>query len=429
MSAYLTYEERLEIEAGLKEHKTFGEIARQIGKDRTTVAKEIKRNAVDKKTGVPGYPYNACIHRKGCKKKSICGIDCTRKSAYSCRLCSHCNTSCKDFKEEICTGLNKAPYVCNGCLEQDKCTLRKRVYLASDAQGKAEDSVSNARSGILSSEEELLRLNNIISPLVENGQSVHQIYVNYKDELMCSEKTIYNYIDSGLFDVRNIDLPRKVKYRQRRKEKEFKVDRGCRNGRTYEDFKKYMEKNQEVPLVQMDSVEGKKGGKVLLTIHFVDTSLMLAYIRDANTAKTVTDVFRELRKKLGNSLYKNLFPVILTDNGSEFSNPKGIEYDQNGLSVSRVFYCDAGSPYQKGAIEVNHELIRRILPKGSSFDDLTQEDVNRMMDHINSYKRKKLNNRSPYEAFRFYYGETVLAKLGCTHVSPGEIILKPSQLK
>ena len=97
--------------------------------------------------------------------------------------------------------------------------------------------------------------------------------------------------------------------------------------------------------------------------------------------------------------------------------------------MSRVFYCDAGSPYQKGAIEVNHELIRRILPKGSSFDDLTQEDVNRMMDHINSYKRKKLNNRSPYEAFGFYYGETVLAKLGCTHVSPGEIILKPSLLK
>ena len=102
------------------------------------------------------------------------------------------------------------------------------MYLASDAQGKAEDSISNARSGILSSEEELLRLNSIISPLVENGQSVHQIYVNYKDELMCSEKTIYNYIDSGLFDARNIDLPRKVKYRQRRKEKEFKVDRGCR---------------------------------------------------------------------------------------------------------------------------------------------------------------------------------------------------------
>ena len=51
---------------------------------------------------------------------------------------------------------------------------------------------------------------------------------------------------------------------------------------------------------------------MLLTVHFVDTSLMLAYIRDANAAETVTDAFRELRKKLGNSLYKSLFPVILT---------------------------------------------------------------------------------------------------------------------
>lgn len=281
MSAYLTCEERLEIEAGLKEHRTFGEMAKRIGKDRTTIAKEVKRNAIEKKRGVPGYPYNACIHRKNCKKKNICGIECTRKSAYSCRLCSHCNTSCIDFNEEICIGFLKTPYVCNGCMEQDKCTLRKRVYQATDAKSSVEDSVSNARSGILSNETELLRLNSIITPLIENGQSVHLIYVNYKDELMCSEKTIYNYINSGLFDVRNIDLPRKVKCRQRHKEKEFKIDRGCRNGRTYEDFKKYMEKNQEISLVQMDWVVGNKGGKVLLTIHFVDTSLMLAFLRDA----------------------------------------------------------------------------------------------------------------------------------------------------
>ncbi len=429
MSAYLTYEERLEIESGLKEHRTFGEMSKRIGKDRTTIAKEVKKYAVEKKIGTPGYPFNACIHRKTCRKKNICGSDCTRKSAYSCRLCVHCNTTCSDFIEETCTGLLKPPYVCNGCLELDKCTLRKRMYEAYDAQNQAEISISNARSGILSNEDELLRLNSIISPLIEKGQSVHQIYVNYKDELMCSEKTIYNYIDGGLFDVRNIDLPRKVKYRQRRKNTEFKVDRGCRNGRTYDDFQEYMEKNSEVSLVQMDSVVGKKGGKVLLTIHFVDTSLMIAFLRESNTAKTVTEVFCKLRKSLGDKLYRELFPVVLTDNGSEFSNPKAIEYDEKGLPVSRVFYCDAGRPYQKGSIEVNHELIRRILPKGSSFDELTQEQVNKMMNHINSYKRKKLNNHSPYETFSFYHGETVLEKLGCSQVPPDEIIMKPSLLK
>lgn len=335
-----------------------------------TLAKEIKKHATEKKIGIPGYSYNACVHRKNCRKKNICGINCTRKSAYSCRLCNHCNTTCSDFIEETCIGLLKPPYVCNGCLEQDKCTLRKTIYQACDAQSQAEESVSNARSGILSYEEELKRLNSIISPLVENGQSVHQIYVNDKDKLMCSEKTIYNYIDNGLFDVRNIDLPRKVKYRQRRKKTEFKVDRGCRNGRTYEDFKHYMEKNQEVSLVQMDSVVSRKGGKVLLTIYFVDTSLMLAFLRESNTARTVTEVFRKLIKSLGDSLYKELFPVILTDNRSEFSNPKAIEYDEKGLPVSRIFYCDAGRPYQKGSIEVNHELIRRNCLKEDSLMNL-----------------------------------------------------------
>lgn len=156
---------------------------------------------------------------------------------------------------------------------------------------------------------------------------------------------------------------------------------------------------------------------------------MLAFLRDANTSKSVTDIFAYLYEVLGDRIFKNLFPVILTDNGSEFSNPKAIEEPDilSGLKT-RIFYCDAGKPYQKGAIEVNHELIRRILPKGARLDQLTQEDINRMMNHINSYKRKKLNNRSPYETFSFYHGEDVLHKLRCEPVAPGDILLKPSLL-
>ncbi|MGO5111256.1 IS30 family transposase, partial [Clostridium sporogenes] len=131
------------------------------------------------------------------------------------------------------------------------------------------------------------------------GQSVNQIYINHQDELMCSEKTIYNYIDACLFDVRNIDLPRKVKFRERYKKPEFKVDKSCRIGRNYEDFSAFIKKNPDTAVVQMDSVIGNKGGKCLLTIHFVDCSLMLAFLRDANTSKSVTDIFNQLDKKLG----------------------------------------------------------------------------------------------------------------------------------
>ena len=202
-------------------------------------------------------------------------------------------------------------------------------------------------------------------------------------------------------------------------------------GRTYEDFLAFLGKNPDVSIVQMDSVIGERGGKCLLTIHFVKTSLMLAFLRDANTSKSVTNIFEMLYDTLGKELFKKLFPVILTDNGSEFSNPKAIEYNDAKYTGIRtnVFYCDAGSPYQKGSTSVNHEFIRRILPKGTSFNNLTQEDVNLIMDHINSYKRKKLNNRSPYEAFSFYHGEEVLHKLGCYQVAPCDIILKPSLFK
>ena len=209
---------------------------------------------------------------------------------------------------------------------------------------KAHESISQSRSGLCVSENEVSRLNKIISTLVQNGQSIHQIYVNNKEELMCSEKTIYNYIDACLFDVRNIDLPRKVRFRERYKKPEFKIDKGCRIGRNYEAFNAFIDKNPDTAVVQMDSVIGTKGGKCLLTIHFVESSFMLAFLREANTSKSVIDIFETLYKTLGKDLFKKLFPVILTDNGSEFSNPKAIEYSTEKLKQLRtkVFYCDAG---------------------------------------------------------------------------------------
>ena len=308
--------------------------------------------------------------------------------------------------------------------------MLKNIYDAEHAHLKSHEVITQSRSGLCVSEDEINRLNKIITPLIQNGQSVNQVYINHADELMCSEKTIYNYIDACMFDIRNIDLPRKVKFRKRYKKPEFKVDKGCRIGRNYEAFTSYIEKNPDTPIVQMDTVIGSKGGKCLLTIHFVECSLMLAFLREANTSKSVIDVMNNLDAILGIDEFSHLFEIILTDNGSEFSNPRAIEYRETvPLLRTRVFYCDAGSPYQKGSCEVNHELIRRVLPKGASFDGLTQEDVNLMMNHINSYKRKKLNNRSPYETFSFYHGEEVLHKLGCKPITAGDIMLKPALLK
>ena len=428
MSKFLTYEERLVIARGLKESLSFGAIAEEINKDRTTVAKEIKKHSYKKKSGRPGYPYNACRHREVCKRKSICGSDCTHPSAYKCTICPLCNNVCGQFEEEICMSRFKPPYTCNGCSSLVKCTLEKVVYDPSDAHIMAEKTISEARSGIMSTETELARINKLITPLIRNGHSVHQIYASHIDELMCSEKTLYNYIDASLFDVRNIDLPRKVRYRLRHKKPEFKVDKGCRIGRNYQDFRKFMDDNPDVSPVQMDSLIGSRGGKVLLTIHFVQSSFMLSFLREANTSQSVIDIFSNLYRALGRKEFCRLFPVILTDNGSEFSNPREIEFGDEAARRTNVFYCDAASPHQKGALEVNHTLIRRVLPKGKSFDELTQDDISLMMDHINSYKRKKLNDRTPYETFSFYYGEELAQKLGCSPVATGNVILKPRLL-
>ena len=430
MSAFFSYEERLELQRYLTDGMSFKEIARILGRDPTGISREIRKYNTEVATGFPGMPHNSCRKRGSCRLRKICGNRCSRNTEIDCRFCTHCNGNCAEYKKTICMARFKPPYVCNGCMKLKKCTLVKNLYTAEKAHIKAHDVISQSRSGLCVSEEEVARINKIISPLIERGQSINHIYMNHQDELMCSEKTLYNYIDACLFDVRNIDLPRKVRFRERYKKPEFKVDKGCRLGRNYNDFRIFVNKYPENRVVQIDTVIGSMGGKCLLTIHFVESSFMLAFLREANTSKSVTDIFDYLDKVLGQEKFEELFPVILTDNGSEFSNPLGIEMRQEDPKMrTNIFYCDVASPHQKGAIEVNHELIRRILPKGFDFSRLKQEDITLMMNHINSYKRKKLNNRSPYEVFSFYHGEEVLCKLGCELVGPSDIMLKPKLLK
>ena len=133
----------------------------------------------------------------------------------------------------------------------------------------------------------------------------------------------------------------------------------------------------------MDTVEGKKGAgqKVLLTIIFPHTEFMLAFIRDANTARSVTEIFDEIKTKLGFNRFEEIFPILLTDNGSEFSNPSAIETDEDMHIWTHIFYCDPNCAYQKGSIEAGHRLIRKVIPKGTSLNNFTQEDID-LMRHL-----------------------------------------------
>ncbi|MBN4051129.1 IS30 family transposase [bacterium AH-315-K05] len=425
---HLSLDERIKLEQCLKESKSFKSIGRELNRDPTTVSKEVKNHILFKRVGSYGKAFNNCLHRFTCTHSYICTSPYCR-NAY-CRFCKICTSVCEDFKEYRCSKLLKPPYVCNGCSKRNRCTLEKRIYSAAFAQDEYEFTRSESRNGISVCEDEIIRLNNIISPLILKGQSIHHICTNNKDSVMCSEKTVYNYTDSNLFSARNIDLPRKVKYRPRKTSKRhFKVDKSCRIRRTYEDFEDYIRLNPDTPVVEMDSLEGTKGGKVLLTIHFRNPQFMLAFIRDANTSRSVIDIFEALYSNLSREDFTTLFPILLTDNGSEFSNPSAIELDAHGNRRTRVFYCDPSKPYQKGAVENNHTLIRRVIPKGVSLNNFCQTDIQLMMNHINSYSRKKLNNRSPHQLFSFLYGNDILNKLGATLIPVNSITLKPSLIK
>ena len=168
---------------------------------------------------------------------------------------------------------------------------------------------------------------------------------------------------------------------------------------------------------------------MLLTVHFVLPRLQLSFLRKANDSRSVIDIFNHLYEVLGEELYKKLFPILLADNGTEFSNPEALEKDDKGNLRSRVFYCDPSAPGQKGACENNHEFIRKVIPKGTDIGLYSESQIAKMMNHINSYGRPELGDKSPFEMFAFYYGSNVLDLLGVKQISPNEIILKPDLLK
>lgn len=426
---HLLPEERNIIELRLNTKESFKRIARELGKDPTTIAKEVRNHIQFRKTGSYGKPFNSCLIRKDCTIRHLCG---NQKCNRYCCFCNDypCSSFCLDYHKEICQRLSKPPYSCNGCEDRRSCTLEKRIYSAFRAQREYEAVRSESRQGIQLTEEEALRLDSLISPLIMRGQSLHHICTNHADEIMHNIRSLYNYVGSGIFTAKNLDMPRVVRMGKRRKKKGcFKVDRKCRIGRSYQDFLKFMEEHPGLPIVEMDSVEGKKGGRVLLTLHFTVPQFMLAFIRHANTSQSVIDIFDQLYLDLEPDVFCRLFQVLLGDNGSEFSNPSAIEVDRQGGQRTRVFYCDPQASYQKGAIENNHTMIRRIIPKGTSIDGLSQEDIGLMMNHINSYGRPNLGGKSPYEVFASLYGEDILKRMGAELIPPDKVTLRPSLLK
>lgn len=426
---HLTLSDRTYIEQELVQGSSFKSIALNLRKDPSTIAKEVKRSRIIENSEKPGYMWkcHSCINFGDCYRKSICGDWCK----WRCRNCYKKNptTICHDYVAWNCDQTNKAPYVCNACDKYKWCPLKKALYNAAKAQGSYEKKLTDSRKGINMTPDELSELNNLISPLVLKGQPLSHIFAVHADEILVCRRTLYNYFDQCVFKARNIDLPRRVRYKKRKKRSEpCKKDyqQTYRNKRTYVDFERFMEAHPDVDVVEMDTVKGsREKGKCLLTLSFRSCSFMLIILLPDCTQRSVVNAINELCNTIGIRTFKKYFQVILTDNGSEFKNPWDIEMSESGTRRTYVFYCDPYVSNQKGRLEKNHEYIRYVIPKGRSMYKYTQEDINLMASHINSTARDSLNGATPFDLANLLIDKKIPLLTGQHKVSPDSVVLKP----
>ena len=430
---HLTLSDRTYIEQELLRGSTFKSIASVLHKDPSTISKEIRRSCDKIYDSKRSWGCRSCLNRTHCSERRVCGKN---NCKYLCKNCNFGRPSfhCLLFKPWECDRSTKPPYVCNDCSSFNKCPLDKYVYHAAKAQRKYERTLKNSRMGINLTPDELTELNNLISPLIMKGQPLSHIFAVHSDEIPVCRRTLYNYLDQRVFQARNIDLPRRVRYKKRKKSTTPRTSKNLnqvyKNKRTYIDFERFLECHPNVDVVEMDTVKGSRSaGKCLLTLLFRSCSFMLIILLPRCTQECVIKAINDLTETIGIRLFRKYFPVILTDNGSEFKNPYDIEKTPDGRHRTYVFYCDPYVSNQKAKLEKNHEFIRYIIPKGRSMYKYTQEDINLMASHINSTARDSLNGATPFDLADLLLDKRIPALTGLHKVSPDSVMLKPALIE
>ncbi len=415
--AHLTESHRIKIEHYLNENYSYRKIAELLNVNVSTISREVKRNI--RTYSISNHMVIVeCIHKdncerlKGSSKSKMCSINCPD---YELRKCDRFSTK------------NAKP-VCNSCPNNAKCKLARKKYIANVANNKYELRII-LRPKIRITQEQFDFINKLFSEKMTKGQSISVIYQNHKDEIMISENTVRNYLKRGLLKSNQLDMirPRFTANKSVKRRVIKNVD--LLNGRTYEDYINYT-KEKDILIVQLDTVVGKLvDNKKILTIHWPSFHFQIGILLEKLSPAFVNNALMELKNKLGLVTYKILFQVILTDNGIEFSLLDEIENDENGELITKVFFCDPYKSSQKGSCERNHEFIRYVLPKGVSFDNLNQKDVDLIFSHINSTPRNSLGFKTPFELFKTAFGIEVLRILNINEINKDDVHLKPELIK
>lgn len=385
---HLSQDDRSAIQEGLDRGLTFKAIAEFIGKDQTTVSKEVKKHLSITETEV-----------------------------------KHFDSSGNLISTPACPKLLRAPFVCNNCdKRRRKCAFDKHLYHARFAHAEYKVLLAEAREGIPLNHQEFYDMDRIISEGIEKGQHLYHIMQTHA--LGVSKSTVYRHLKRGYLSVSSVDFPRVVKFKPRQKRVGQYVPKALKAGRTYTDFQNFIEREDIPSWVEMDTLIGRIGGKTILTMDFTFCNFMLAFLLPNKTAAAASQRIVKLKAHLAESgiRFGDIFPLILTDNGGEFADVFTIENDLDGCKETALFFCDPMQSSQKPRVEKNHTLFRDIVPKGSSFDHFTQETVSLIFSHVNSVKRRVLNGKTPYDIFSFTYGAETASILGITPIPADEVI-------
>jgi len=406
-NTHLTLDERRIIEAGIINSSTKSAIAKTIGKDATTVAKEIRKHRVFKGRNT----YNRPVM---CEKLGVCPH-------------KPCLEKCEFFAEPKCNRRDKSPGACNGCEKAGKCRYDKYFYKAEIADEEYRRDLVDYRAGINLTTKERDFIAGVIAPLLRQGQSVHQI-LSAHPEIKQSQRTLYYYIESGVFKdfgVDNFSLKEQVNRKQFKDKYKKRKEPSCYNGRKYPDFLKFREENPDTPVTQMDTVCNSPSGPYIQTFMVEKANFMFGFLHNEKTSESMAARVDWIQKVLGREMFSKVFPVLLTDRGSEFEKWNLFELDRTGKTRLKIFYCDPMQSSQKANVENNHNYVRDIIPNGYPLDKLSQADIDLMFSHINAAPRLSLNDKSPFEVFSFFYGEKTAELLDIRSICRDDVVLKP----
>jgi len=405
-NTHLTLEERRIIQAGIENGATKASIGRTIGKDETTVGKEIRKHRQFRPRNTYGRPV-LCGKERECRNKP-------------------CREPCELYEEPKCTRRDRSPGACNKC-SKNTCRMDKYYYDAVAADRAYRSQLAACREGINLEPQERKQIGEIIAPLLAQGQSVHQILCSHS-EISVSERTLYSYIESGVFKeygVTNFSLKEQVNRKQFRKCKKRK-EPAVYQDRRYADFLSFCQEHPDTPITEMDTVYNHPSGPYLQTFLFRGSNFMIGFLHRDKTSESMANTINLLQQRLDPLAFSRLFPLLLTDRGSEFERFTLFEQDANGQSRLRIFYCDPMQSSQKPHVENNHNYVRDILPNGYPMDGLSQDNIDLMFSHINSTPRRSLMDKTPYEMFVFLHGTSAAHALNIHEIPRDSVILKPA---